>query len=113
MKALTMSAIITSVGSKVDGSLGLRVVTPELSHEEKVAIMELQGMNTKMLIEPVDEEASGIVSVQKPMNTKTQSQRIRAVLFLLWKQEGEQGVFEDYYKEKTERYITFLKEKLE
>ena len=81
MKAITTDAIITSISSKQDRSLSLRVVTPELSHEEKVVVMELQGMNTKMLIEPVDEEASGIMSVQKPMNIKTQ-RKIRRRWFM-------------------------------
>ena len=34
---------------------------------------------------------------------KTQSQRLRAVLYKLYKQEGGEGEFKDYYKVKTEK----------
>jgi len=44
---------------------------------------------------------------------RPQGQRMRAVLYLLWKQEGEKEDFEIYYKKKTEAFITFLKGKLD
>ena len=43
---------------------------------------------------------------------KTQAQRVRAVLFKLWEQNGKQGDFESYYRSKTEQIIDQLKEKL-
>ena len=44
---------------------------------------------------------------------KTQSVRIRAILYLLWQAGGSKGNSETYYKEKTEKYIKFLQKKLE
>jgi len=45
---------------------------------------------------------------------KTQSQRIRAVLFLLWKQDNKGFTeFDTYYKHSTELYINHLKTKIE
>lgn len=44
---------------------------------------------------------------------KTQSQKIRALLYLLWEAEGKHGDQEAYYHEKTEKYIDFLKRKLD
>ena len=44
---------------------------------------------------------------------KSQSQRLRAVLFVLWKQEGEEGDFKKFYKQKTEEIIQHFKNKLE
>jgi hypothetical protein len=44
---------------------------------------------------------------------KTQSQRLRAVLYKLYKQEGGQGEFKDYYKVKTEKIIEHFKSRIE
>jgi len=112
MKAIKTNAIITSITAKQDRSLGLRVATPELTPDEKVAFMNLQGINTVMLIEPMDEAPEEIIQVEKDTNQKSQSQRMRSVLFILWKQEGGRGKFEDYYWSKTEKFIEFLKEKI-
>jgi hypothetical protein len=46
--------------------------------------------------------------------SKSQSQRIRAVLYLLWKQKPEgYKAFPDYYNAKTDLYIEHLKSKIE
>ena len=113
MKTISTSAIITGVRSKVDRSLGVSLTTPELTTEERTEFMNLQGVNLKVLFEPTDSTPAEIYKVEKEINQKTQGQRIRAVLFILWKQEGNKGDFEDYYKDKTEQYIGFLKEKIE
>jgi len=43
---------------------------------------------------------------------KSKSQRLRAVLFILWKQNGEKGDFEIYYHQKMEAFIDAVKNKL-
>ena len=107
--AIKTNAIITSITAKQDGSLGLRIATPELTAEEKVAVMGLQGINTDILISPLDSAPAEMIEVKGDINSKSQGQRIRAVLFILWKQDHEQGTFETYYQEKTEKYINYLK----
>ncbi len=52
-------------------------------------------------------------NMKKTVKPKTQSQRIRAILFLLWEAEGSKGDHEVYYNEKTEKYIKFLQKKLD
>ena len=113
MKAINTKAIVTSISSHKDGSLGLRMVTPELTSEEKVAVMEIQGKNLEILINPLDDLPEETITVKKDIESKSQGQRIRAVIFLLWSQEGEPGLFEEYYHQTTEKYIEFLKEKLD
>lgn len=54
-----------------------------------------------------------MVRVDTERGEKTPSQRIRAVLFLLWKQEGEQGTFDAFYNAKCEKIIEHLKSKLD
>jgi ABC-type sulfate transport system substrate-binding protein len=113
MKSIKTQAIITGIRAKVDRSLGLTLQTPELSSNEKALFMEFQGINSEIVITPLDDKAEGMETINKEVNTKTQSQRLRAVLFLLWKQEGEQGTFEEYYRSKTEQLIEHFKAKLE
>lgn len=113
MKAIKTAVIITGVRSKVDRSLGLTLSTPELSTEERSEFMNLQGVNCNALFEPTDSTPSEVYEVKKDVGQKTQGQRIRAVLFILWKKEGEKEDFETFYKNKTEKYIDFLKEKIE
>jgi hypothetical protein len=112
MKTISVNVIITGIRSKVDRSLGLTLSTPELTTEERAEFMNLQGINCQALFQPLEEKADTI-EVKGEVSTKTQAQRIRAVLFLIWKQEGEQGRFEDFYKAKTEQIIEHLKSKLE
>jgi len=113
MKTLQCDAIITGIRAKVDHSLGLSISTPELSSSEKALFMEMQGINTRMTIEPLDEKAEGIEKINKEINTKTQSQRLRAVIFIYWKQSGEKETFEEFYRQHMEKLIDVIKGKLE
>jgi len=112
MKTLKTNAVITGIRSKVDRSLGLTVATPELTSKEKAEVMNLQGVNVNMTIEPLDDTPTEIYQVDKEVGTKSQGQRIRAIIFILWKQGGEEGDFETYYRDKTNQYIYFLKGKI-
>lgn len=113
MKSIQTQAIITGVRSKVDRSLGISLSTPELSTNEKALFMELQGLNVDLLITPTEEKNVEVEKIDKDVNTKTSSQRLRAVLFIYWKQAGEQGTFEDFYRLHMEKLIDFIKGKLE
>ena len=115
MKAIKTSVIITGVRSKVDRSLGITLSTPELSTEERSEFMNLQGVNCKALFEPTDTDStpSEVYEVKKDVGQKTQGQRIRAVLFILWKKDGEKEDFETYYRNQTDKIIDYLKGKIE
>ena len=113
MKAIKVKVIIIGIRSKVDHSLGLTLSTPELSTEERSEFMNLQGINCQALFEPLDSVPSGVYEVKKETGQKTQGQRIRAVLFILWKNSGSKEDFEVYYKNQTEKIIEHLKGKIE
>ncbi len=112
MKAIKLNAVITSISSKKDRSLGLRIETPELTTTERSEIMDIQGMNVDLFIKPLDEEAAGITEIKTELDSKTQSQRIKAVLYILWKQDMEDMDFNTYYQSRTERIIEYLKSKI-
>lgn len=109
MKAIHSEGVITSIRSRKDGSLGFSGETPELTTEEKVAFMSLHGVNVHMLFEP-SEGSSGILKVESKMDGKTPSQRLRAVIHVLWRQTGEPyGDFEIFYRNKMENFINEIK----
>lgn len=112
MKSIQTQAIITSLSSKQYGSLGLRVATPELSTQEKALFMELQGINLEIKITPKDEQVVPEYKVDKEIQQKHPSARLRAVIWRVWEQDGSQGDFDIYYKNSMENIIEHYKEKL-
>lgn len=113
MKSIQTQAIIEGIRAKKDKSLGLTVSTPELTVEEKALFMELQGLNVSMLITPSDEPTVEDYQIDADLEQKSQSQRMRSVLFILWKQNPKGKEFSDFYKEQMEKLIEFLKSKID
>lgn len=113
-KALTTDAIITSASTRADGSLSFRVSTPELSSEEKVALIDLAQKPLRLLIQPLDGQPEAMVEVKGKLAEKTPSQRLRAVIWHWWKQggAGEVTSFEPFYQSKVEGLIEQVKSKL-
>jgi len=112
MKTIQTPAIIEGIRARKDRSLGLSVTTPELSIQEKAIFMELQGLNIDLLIKPTGDENVPEYKIEKDLNQKSQSVRMRSVLFILWKQDAEGMDFENYYKAKMEKLIEHLKSKI-
>lgn len=112
MKAIHLKTIITSIRSRADRSLGLSVTTPELTVEEVAEFMRLQGMECDTLFNPLTNEEPP-VEIKSEVQQKTQGQRLRSVLFILWDQRGRKGTFEDFYRDRMEEMINVIKEKLD
>lgn len=110
MKTINTPCIITSLRSKVDGSLGLTVSTPELSSKEKVAFMELQNKNLLGLFQPTEESAEEI-KVEKSLDTKSPSQRLRSVLFVVYKNTKTNDTFSVFYEKFMDKIIEGVKRK--
>ncbi len=118
MKAILTQAIFTRFSSRSDGSVGFTGCTPELNTVEKVALMDLHGKNVKVLIQPTDETPEAMVEVKGDLGFKTPGQRLRAVIFILFKQGSESGrikgvLFEQFYGETMEKLISDIKTQLE
>ena len=111
-KALRFEALMTGFSSRVDQSLSFRGVTPELSTEEKVAMMSLQNVLCEVLLFPKDEKDVDVLKVEKEVVHRSPSQRLRSVIFLLWKQTKEELPFEVFYANSMEKIIDHLKSKL-
>jgi len=112
MKTIKTPLIITSFRSKVDGSLGLSASTPELSIEEKVAFMELQSQQLTAFFEP-ENDVKEVKEIKGKLDGKSEGQRLRAVIFVYWKQKGGEGDFEVFYKKQMNILIEKVKSYLE
>lgn len=111
MKSIVLEAIITSIRSKVDRSIALNINTPELSKDEVALFFQLQGINVTLTITPEEQEGTHII--KREVQIKTPSQRLRAVLFVLWKQKQVVTSFEDWYESEMEQFIESVKEQLD
>ena len=113
---LQFDAIMNSVRTRRDNSLSLAIETPELTNEETLVMLRLKGINLKCSLTPEGQPSPEVLKVKAEINSKTPSQRMRAVIFLLWKQEHDEGVtdvpFETYYNGRIEKLIEWLKKKL-
>ena len=110
---IKLPATFMRFGSKSDGSASLSFCTQELQAEDFVAFKNAQNQFGWLVFQENDINARDIPSEQAEDKQKTPSKRMRATLFVLWKQQGSQGDFEVYYREKVEKYIEFIKSKLD
>jgi hypothetical protein len=123
MRAIRTEAQLTSFRARSDRSLGFSGVTPELSSSEKAAMFDLQNLLVELVIFTKDDPEGEILDVEKEMEGKTPSQRLRACLFVLWKETyppgrilpvGERPItFESFYAEQMEKIIEWVKRKID
>ena len=111
----TVEAVLTRISSTVDGALSLGLHTKELDPIEKVSIMDFHNKSGWLLFSPNKIEDKDIPSARAEIGSKTPSQRLRAVLYILWEQTNPitRGSFDEFYTDKMESVITKIKERLE
>lgn len=115
MNGFKVEATMTRVASTVDGALSLGLHTKELDPIEKVSIMEFHNKTGWMLFSPNKITETDIPSLPAEKGSKTPSQRLRSVLYILWSQSTEttRGEFEQFYNNRMELLIDQIKERLE
>jgi hypothetical protein len=111
-------AVLDGYSRRKDRSVSIRLITQEKTSQEIMRIDEMVDQYGILYFrgqEKMNEsEVKELDRIELDVydNPKTQSQRLRAVLFLNWKQEGAEGNFKKYYKQKTEQVIQHFKSKL-
>ncbi len=114
-QTVSVHGILSSISTSQDRTLKLVFRTQELPSEEAGILHGLahaegwcvfSGAPIKAEDVPTDEPKS----LDKG---KTPSQRLRATLFVLWRQKGKQGDFDTYYAQALERVIGSVKAQLE
>jgi len=116
MKGQLLAAMVESITTRKDKSVKLVFGTQELSPSEAGLLFQYMNQLMSVYICPAsidNREIEQIDKLEPELNNRTQSQRIRNVLYLLH-QNNTEGFksFDEYYKAKTEFYIDHLKSKL-
>lgn len=113
MKGIILACIIDKITTLKDRSVKITLDTQELSPSKAGEIFTLMNSLATVYISPSEitsREMAQVDSIEPEMPGKSPSQRMRNVLFILWKQDN-QGFkeFDSFYKERMETYIQELK----
>jgi hypothetical protein len=118
---ITTPAILNGFRTLLDGTMRLTVDLNELESDKLAQLLSMLNeyglfsfVNNSTLS---DEEKEYLASLDEATKeddkSKSQSKRLRNVLFLVHKESGgDQSSFEEYYKNETERIINHYKAKL-
>lgn len=112
MNGFTVEAILTRCSSTVDGGLNLSAHTKKLDPIEKVSVMEFHNKSGWLLFSPNPIKETDIPDKPAEIGSKTPSQRLRAVLYILWEQSNKPGTFDQFYADKMEALIEKVKDRL-
>jgi hypothetical protein len=113
MDKVQVPAILTRVSFLKDGGVSLGFATNELLAEEKVVLSKFYQKFGWLVFKENELTPEDIPTEDADFEGKTPSKRMRAVLFVYWKQKGEQGNFEDFYRNKMNELIEYIKTKLD
>lgn len=115
---ITLSAQVEGIQSRADKSWKIVMGTQELSPAEIGTLGSLQNQVCFVAINPnpfTNEEKDIIENTKAELaeTGKTQSQRLRGVLYVNWQHDQEgYGEFHDYYISKMDKVINHFKSKL-
>jgi len=113
---LKVPAEISRVQTMSDGGLRLFVDTQELNAGDKGLVMGLHKKLGWFLFAETEisrEDTLDLPDIKFEKGEKSPSQRLRAVLYLIWEKQGKKGTSEEFYRSYLERVIESLKEKLD
>lgn len=111
------SAEISQIKTMSDRGIRVQIDTPELKPEEAAILFGLKDTEGLCWVAfksiPLQEKDLEIPEViDKDVDTKSPSQRLRNVLYRYWEQNKKGLDFEMFYKRQIESFITRIKEKL-
>jgi len=117
MEGTLLSCQISGIRSLKDGSVSITLETQELSPGKAGEIFSLRKKLAAVYISPKEtvkqSELDQVDALDIELPGKSQSQRIRSVLFILYEQNKEgYKDFKEYYTAKTELLIEHLKTKI-
>jgi len=117
MNGILLPAIIENISTRRDGTIKVTIGTNEVSQGKAGELFALNGKIAAVYISPKEtisqKEMDQVNSIDPEVEKKTQSQRLRAVLFRLWEQAPEGfNDFESFYKNRTNAIIDQIKAKL-
>lgn len=117
MNGLLLSVYVEGITTRKDQSVKITLGTQELTPAKAGELFQLQNklaVSYFSLKEISQREIDQVDKLDPEFEGKTQSQRLRNVLYKLWEQQPEGFKdFDTFYKSRTERIIEQIKEKLQ
>lgn len=110
---IKLPAILDDWKERKDGSSRLVFDSRELTDEEVLILRRFRGSEGHLLFAQNQIEKEDIPEGDADVEVKTPSQRLRATLFVRWKNLGEPDTFKIYYDKSMEHFINLVKEKLD
>ena len=110
-----LPATIDGVRTLKDGGLRMTVDTNELSTDEMAQVFALKEKFVWLAIAEtaIKEDELNVPEVMTEFkNEKTPSQRLRNVIFVYWEQNKPTKTFDEFYRQKMEQIISYIKDKL-
>lgn len=116
-QAMQVPVLIQGLSTKADGSIKIVMETRELGGVDAARLFDLRNREAWAVIAPTEIREEDVkLPTERPdpaVGTKTPSQRLRAVLYLTWKQANVTTDFESFYLIHLERIISQYKERLD
>jgi hypothetical protein len=114
---IVFDATLEGLSTRMDDTIKVVIGTQEVTAEQGLALLKLRGKFCKVMlsdtaIEQKEIDAVDSLPIKDESNNKSNSQRLRSVLFLLWQQSGNSSTFDDYYKGSMNTIIDHFKSKL-
>lgn len=118
MSGFLLAVVLENYRPRKDNSVTLTFSTQELTSQKVMQIHELLNsfgaIHFKAGEKLTEDELRLVDGVDLDLNQgKSQSQRLRGVLFRLWEQAGSVGEFKEFYRVHTEKIIEHYKLKLQ
>lgn len=107
-------ACLDTIATRKDGSLKVVFETQEVSAATGYSLINLRGQFGCLNFAPEDreiEQPENSIEGAKP-NKKSESQKLRAVLYVWWEKMGATGNFKRFYEMQMEKLIEHVKAKL-
>lgn len=118
MNGLLLAITVENITTRKDNTVKLTLGTQELSPGKAGELFNLMNKTAVLYVSPKEtisqSEIDQVDQIDPEFGGRTQSQRIRNVLFVLFEKDKEGFKdFDSYYKSKTEKYIEHLKSKID
>lgn len=93
--------------------LGLNIHTQELPIATQAELLGIKNLYCEIELKADDlsQEVKDI-KVEKEEESKTPSKRLRDLIFVLYKAEKNQDIFDTYYKKQVDKICEFVKQKI-
>jgi hypothetical protein len=115
---IVFDATLEGLSTRMDNTIKVTIGTQEMNSQQAASLFELRGKFCKVLlsstaIESKEVEQVDSLPIKDESNNKSNSQRLRSVLFINWQQSKQTTNFDDYYNSEMNRIIDHYKSKLQ